>query len=846
MHTKTTVCTDAFFSVKFSLFLFLLTFFFMNFTASVSPPLQLKQMYAAQSQLDENYYRCQIENFNADDSVTVRFIDYGNTERIPNSAVKELKEQFKLPLNILTRKMFLPIQFIDENASLIDFDWTIPKRIEILGTYQEYFVCKLTLNGHDLFETMIAEGKVKSLSLEELSELIEQQYQVMEISAEEEVEQPIQNEVETPPVQQQQPVAIQQPPTPTQQPPIPTQQQPPQPLIKETTMETLQKSPDSGMYSEVSTDSSQITVINQSAITSKSTETELVFLTHVDHPNRFFIQLNDDIDEINSFGESLQIVAPQLPALTDFRAGQLCIAKYTIDDKWYRARIIDSDGDITSIQFIDYGNTDSITDNTLLKSMIDPSLIERKPFAITCSLPIAPRGSSEWAESACKKLNILTQEPSPMEYELVSKDKNVNYVKLFFVGGRDLVKELIQEEVAEPLEIIQSGEKCYVSHINSLSDFFIQVESDLEVLAKIEQHLVDSESIELNSPAIGTICRARFEDDLFYRGLILNILPDGKYDVEFLDYGNTFQTSEVRTLDPEIAQLPHLRKRCSLNMPNNVECWSDEAEHKFREISKEGATEFKVTMMKPGKNACIELHLDDQNLTEILGELCVKNQASLVVSTDEFDSVPKIATSPQQQSVNITDFPSGKQICYFTHIESPAEFYIQFESKSGEISLIQNELHTDQPMLKPIDVTVGSVIAALYDEDEQYYRAKVLEKTENDVLVKFIDYGNTCKVTQLKKLSSIISTIIPLAAQCTLTNDRLQQFTEQEKNVFINFMAETPEPTFQVESIGITSGTKTTVTFYRNDMEILDYIRAFPVATDVLTNIVEQAVNIPQ
>lgn len=99
----------------------------------------------------------------------------------------------------------------------------------------------------------------------------------------------------------------------------------------------------------------QSTVV-QGVPSSPIIERELVFITHVDHPNRFYIQLNSDTNALESFQQTLQIIGPQLPPLKNFRAGELCIGKYAFDDGWYRARIIDSDSEITSIQFIDYGN----------------------------------------------------------------------------------------------------------------------------------------------------------------------------------------------------------------------------------------------------------------------------------------------------------------------------------------------------------------------------------------------------------------------------------------------------------------------------------------------------------
>lgn len=380
---------------------------------------------------------------------------------------------------------------------------------------------------------------------------------------------------------------------------------------------------------------------NDNNVATKSRD--LAFITHVDNPNRFYIQLNSDTNAIESIHESLQIVAPQLPALREFRAGELCIGKFSLDDLWYRAKIIDTDGEITSIQFIDFGNTDSITNNAFLKAP-DDTLMAREPLAMACSLPIAPHGDSkiEWAENASEKLRMLTSD-TPIEIELVSKYQDINYVKVFLVGGRDLVREMIQEEVADPLEIIELGETCYISHINSLSDFYIQVDSDTEVLTKIELHLEQNrDSSILTEPHVGQICSAQFEDGQFYRARILDIIPETKrYQVEFLDYGNVCVTTEIRTLNSKIADLPYLRKHCQLQMPNDVHEWSEQAEQKFHAISNDGATAFKVHLMKPGKPACVELIIMENGaeLSSVLGELCEKRPDPQIHLIDEQDPV---------------------------------------------------------------------------------------------------------------------------------------------------------------------------------------------------------------
>lgn len=784
---------------------------------------------------DENYYRCRIERFLNDDEVSVRLIDYGNVEVVQKSSLKELTDNFKAPISVLAQKMLMPVEFVD-GSTLANLDWNIKPKVSILGTYETHFMCDLSANGISMITALEGSNKAKRLDANQLKELIEREMQLVE-SESNAAEIPVVAEVA--PVEEAVPVVEVSP----------AEEVARVEEVAPVDGNILAKRFASVDLSTIAAESTMDVSSVSKADDESPTKRDIAFITHVDHPNRFYIQLHIDEAALDSFQLSLQIVAPQLPALTVFRAGEMCIGKYSLDDQWYRAKIIDSDGDVTSIQFIDYGNTDSITDNSLLKAT-DSSLSAREPFAMACSLPIAPRDSStEWAESACSKLTVLMND-SPVEFEPICKDNDVSYVKVFTEDGRDLVKELIQEEVADPLEIIKSGEKCFISHINSLDDFFIQVESDTEVLQKIEIHLEQNSGSEvLKEPTDGTICSARFEDGKFYRARILRVLAQTNgYDVEFLDYGNTFETTEVRTLMPEIANLPHLRKRCSLKMPNDIDEWSTEAVQRFREIADDGATEFTVRLIKPGKKAFVELYLGDENISDKLGELCEKKPTPPPMVIDEQESTFNENTS--SHSINVNDFPSGKQPCLLTFATSPADFYIHFHSKMDVLRMIEAELakvDENTEALTEDSIEVGSMVAALYPEDRYYYRAKVLAKLPHGINVSFIDYGNTCVVTKIRKLPVIVSTIIPLAAHCTLTNDKLVQFTEGEKNRFLDLIGEDPEPTFHVEAISHTL-TKSTVQLYRDDVDVHDYIKGLQASPDattveasILSDIIEEA-----
>ena len=80
--------------------------------------------------------------------------------------------------------------------------------------------------------------------------------------------------------------------------------------------------------------------------------------------------------------------------------------------------------------------------------------------------------------------------------------------------------------------------------------------------------------------------------------------------------------------------------------------------------------------------------------------------------------------------------------------ESPSRFWIQLESEKQKIDDILNQMFdfysesTDES-LKPAVVSPGDAVAALYPEDESWYRARVESVEGEQVTVMFLDHGNT-------------------------------------------------------------------------------------------------------
>lgn len=547
----------------------------------------------------------------------------------------------------------------------------------------------------------------------------------------------------------------------------------------------------------------------------------IAHISHANHPNQFFLQLVSEANALNQLQGTLQIVAPSLPQLSEYRRDLLCVGFYSLNDQWYRAKIIDSDGEITSIQFIDYGITDSVTDSNLLKDSTT-DISKFSPYALPCSLAVETHDGGEWSEKACEKLRTLSTTNVPVQFSFISRDEKINHVKLM-VGDRDIAKELVSEKEAEPYEIIETGVNCFVSHVNSLNDFFIQVEPDAEALQLIESHVSSSMNHQtLNKPEIDTICAAEFTDGQYYRAKVLDNRPEKSgIKVAFLDYGNVFYANKLKAIEEKISQIPPLCKRCRLNLPNDVKYWSEAAEQKFRELSADGATEFTVKLTKPGKKACIELFIENENIANTLGSLCEKKAPNEMIMDDhEITIITKIPAL--QRSVNLSKITTEKQRCSISKVNSSADLYVQLESVENDLKVMSANL-AGAAVFNPFDdakVEVGTIGAAFFAGNQCYYRAKVLEKSNNTYKVLAFDYGNETETSDFRELPAALKAIEPLAIHCKLDEQLVQKFHPEEEKILKEILLAENNATFQEVEIVDRLTRPITVGLFQNQKDI--------------------------
>lgn len=697
-------------------------------------PLRTRQLCAGRSTADDNWYRCIIERVPTADQplVTVRYIDYGNCEQLPRDHLRQLLDKYQRP-DALAMRCYLMLRGTDELAtaarvaSLTD---GLALELTVLDQHAGHCIVDISSRGRSLVNVLGDSGLAEPVDVLKVRAQIDEDVRRMQLIEVEEVVMP-----EEPALEEVASIEA--------------------PSILDTAL-TMQPT-------------AEAVVPDVAAVAAVATPTASIYdnriecyLSHTDRPDRFYLRRLADEPALNQMQENIQIVAPSLPTLDDYRNGTQCIVKYSGDDLWYRAAIIDSGSGITSVLFIDYGNTDTITEPSLLKAM-DAAFQPIRPYAIPCMLPLAavngtPGASgtatplrTEWPEEACQLMRGLLDERLAFEYRTTGASCSV--VSLWAPPDRDVSLELIQAGFARPVPFIPDGQPAFVSHVNSLEDFYVQMAGETNSLEIVADYLHNIEQFaELHDCAANTICTALYsEDNGWYRARILRpptADDKGAVEVVFIDYGNTSTVRQLRVLPANIAQLPHLSRQCALQRPAGVAIWSDEAERRFVEIANDGETVFTVQLVMPSSRA------STVRMTYVAadGEAAVDLSTELAALCDTFDlaDVDVLSTSMMSSCSIATPAATAKPAATVTQagtvlrVKSSQNFLVRLDVHRVQLEAIASRMAAESADWPKVCVMqAGDLCAARSPRDGLFHRAVIAEISSDGELM-FVWFGLVC------------------------------------------------------------------------------------------------------
>ncbi|XP_076177543.1 protein tudor isoform X2 [Ptiloglossa arizonensis] len=516
-----------------------------------------------------------------------------------------------------------------------------------------------------------------------------------------------------------------------------------------------------------------------------------VYVSHVDSPNQFWLQCVEDAIYLSKKQEELQIEVLTFPKVDGIlEEGSLCVAMYTFDNLWYRAHVLDADEDITTVRFIDYGNTDVIDNKSGHIRQISNSWKEMKEYSIKCRLDVIPIDSEDWSATICEKFENLITSVESLQTLVIAEGipKRVDLL----INGKSISETLVDDHYAvmihteddlidEIVDLELDPHSAFVSHINSPGEFWVQEEKsvgDLEVMT--DRFIVAHMFPKVDEIKENMLCVAKYPDDeCWYRARVISH-NDNATRVIYIDYGNSATSTEIRAIPPDLANVPPLSRKCCLVMPEGITEWSEQACAEFIKLAADGATIFLLDVLKEDDTSSVKLTLNGENVTDLLSNFC--ERYPLIIE----ERLPPLG---EENSPNV----------FISRINSPDEFWVQTESSTADLSMMLDRLQA-APSFSPLNTfEAGTICAAKCRNDEQWYRAKILSHSENSIEVQYIDYGITQITNDVRMLPVHIINIPALSKRCALQKPDIINSWPSEACKMFEELAEEGKTEFQFE-----------------------------------------------
>ncbi|CAL1534624.1 unnamed protein product [Lymnaea stagnalis] len=508
-----------------------------------------------------------------------------------------------------------------------------------------------------------------------------------------------------------------------------------------------------------------------------------VYVTFVKNCGEFYVRNSSKNDKFIAMMKDLNSCIDSAPVLSRSCVGCIVAVQFSLDQLWYRGRVIQIEGNACDVLFIDYGNSERTKLSEL--RVMPASVIALPAQAIKCELF---GNLSTYPEEAHQQFKEF-MENEVVNLHIVKKTKDSYSVKLRAQDGTDILALILsgkdvgqnQAEMSSIRSIpnltfdkILPLKVEFVSIVNA-SNFYVQISECIESLAHLSIALtsrLEQTPQPIKSINVGDFVASRFSQDkepIWYRVRVESIKED-KCTVFFVDYGNLEDTekSGLMMLSDEDLQLPACSVKCKLKglEKQDVNKISTVGQNDIKGIKVycQDGDEYIVDVLdRDGK--CITSNFISKSQTEVPVK---PKQISPLVSSALY-KVTKIDIVQEQLHRTEEAIPA-----VVTHINSCHEVYIQLRKKHLEEDLLKlmvklNETcETLQPLKNP---SVNSVCAAKYSQDGSWYRARVLKIINSTTgIVQFLDYGNSeeSSLLDLKTLNPALTKLPAQAIQCCL------------------------------------------------------------------------------
>lgn len=404
---------------------------------------------------------------------------------------------------------------------------------------------------------------------------------------------------------------------------------------------------------------------------------ERVQVTHLRNPSSFMVQRCSDVPRITNLmklinGWCRYNAENSFYFCTSVEIDDFVLAKYTLDNRWYRARIkkqyppplgsnISTEFDVL---YVDYGNSEKLSLNRL--RMPQKKFLKDPEYAIECCLPdiTSPQKDGVWLPETIQAFaSIVTTKTLMMT--VIKEVNNICHVELssppvnqirddipmsvkdalVFLGLAKYLTnassplcggpQMMMTRSYTPSEPRYKHEVLEVmaTYIENPESFFVQKLGEeykylVKSMKKMQQiYNADTKDLwVIYCPIKNLVCACRCPDDgYWYRAQITDLPGEQMVNVCYVDYGNTDKVSyhNLRKLLDLFLMLPVQAKRCALAYVEPVDPavgWTEEAIEWL--INNLQLKEF-IIKVTDVTDSSIEVILQDLNSEKIINQMLV-------------------------------------------------------------------------------------------------------------------------------------------------------------------------------------------------------------------------------
>ncbi|XP_033632805.1 uncharacterized protein LOC117294486 isoform X2 [Asterias rubens] len=534
-----------------------------------------------------------------------------------------------------------------------------------------------------------------------------------------------------------------------------------------------------------------------------------VCVSHVESPGCFYANVVDLGSDLVELGQNINDFYSETTAQAGFspKQGELCAARFSHDNCWYRAvvqKVPRSGEKNLYVDFIDYGNSDSV------------SLDECRPLeerftslpnqAIQCKLSgVKPTGGTDWQDDMTGAFKEWLATAPTVNINIQDKQDKYLVVEVFSPGAKEpecSFNQMLQtigfaaddnddkkESVTNQAAAGASGDSAsanqtammdqpsasaatkqlsvaaipdikfdgFVTSVSSPLDFYLQVFSRenmvaFEALTNLLNTRYSLQDPVPFNPRVGDYCAVKSTDDAWYRARILEkVAPEPAFKVLFVDYGveEVTQLDRITLLEDRFYDTPMFAVHCGLACvrKNSTINQNERAIAFFTEKVKEKQLEVEVVRKEENKCLVELLYPNDKEQTTIQKDL-IKNGFASLLDVSPSNQVKPRTTPPNPEVASVPTVQPPKNFPgYVSAVGDRGDLYIQVVSQKNLDAV--NELteklnaHYEKMQQRPHKPSIGEACVAKYSVDNSWYRVRVDELRATQARVLFVDYGNT-------------------------------------------------------------------------------------------------------